>query len=332
MQIENFNTSGKKAIEGKDRAEVEWAKFCLAPDKFPCVRMPALFPINSHKVRRRITKTMTVGPGGIKKVIWAPEHLYGQGFLFGTGRAGGLDFEEARRYQLAAADATYHDIAPVYTPGNWSTDVDQFDRTDPLYTNLSDGGCKLIGAVLNIEYLGKTDDISGLIEIGMKLNSGNNPTGNIVFNDVKTYSDEDMVQSSYYKRIRLSEGMRTIWIPIDESRFEFNEAHAYRDVDVGSTEDDLDGYKVYATRMLVPTVNGATPAYPVHATATPNMPLQPGQTAGDQDDGTTASKFIISFYRYTHRGYQCRQPGQVQHHFLCSIGTSSGRNFDKFHP
>jgi hypothetical protein len=38
-----------------------------------------------------------------------------------------------------------------------------------------------------------------------------------------------MNQAPYYKRFRLSEGIRTIWFPIDESRFEFEEPMAVID-------------------------------------------------------------------------------------------------------
>ena len=51
------------------------------PDKVPPAKMPSMFPIPTHVVRRRIVKSINVGV--YPKLIWCPEYVYGQGVLVG---------------------------------------------------------------------------------------------------------------------------------------------------------------------------------------------------------------------------------------------------------
>ena len=46
-----------------------------------------------------------------------------------------------------------------------------YDHTDPLLGEIGEGGCKLIGASISIEYLGRIDDISGIIEVALNLSA-----------------------------------------------------------------------------------------------------------------------------------------------------------------
>lgn len=90
----------------------------------------------------------------------------------------------------------------------------------------------------------------------MKLNSGSNPSGQILWNDFSFLSDEEMQQSPYYTRVRLSEGVRTIWFPIDEARFEFNGCYNYMDrteLPFSAGHDGPEYFKqghVYSTKMI----------------------------------------------------------------------------------
>jgi hypothetical protein len=43
--------------------------------------------------------------------------------------------------------------------------------TEPLDGEVADGGCRLLGACMSIEYLGKVDNIEGIVEVAMNMNS-----------------------------------------------------------------------------------------------------------------------------------------------------------------
>jgi|GEM_PF-4898832 len=62
-------------------SEINWASFCAMPDKVAPVKMPSLFPVPTHIVRRRLTKT--IDAYAYDKLMWSPEYLYGQGLLIG---------------------------------------------------------------------------------------------------------------------------------------------------------------------------------------------------------------------------------------------------------
>lgn len=62
-------------------SEINWASFCAMPDKVAPVKMPSLFPVPTHIVRRRLTKT--IDAYRYDKLMWSPEYVYGQGVLVG---------------------------------------------------------------------------------------------------------------------------------------------------------------------------------------------------------------------------------------------------------
>jgi hypothetical protein len=65
-----------------------------------------------------------------------------------------------------------------------------WDTTPPLNDDVSNGGCRLIGACINIEYLGKIDNIEGLVEVGMNMNSQNTKIANVPFSDTAFMTDD----------------------------------------------------------------------------------------------------------------------------------------------
>jgi hypothetical protein len=81
-RMSNFeNRNRDNILEGKKGAEVDWAMFCCYPEDTTPVRMPSLFPIPSHIVRRRTVKT--VDAAKYTRLVWAPEYVFGQGALIG---------------------------------------------------------------------------------------------------------------------------------------------------------------------------------------------------------------------------------------------------------
>jgi hypothetical protein len=59
-----------------------------------------------------------------------------------------------------------------------------------LDATIADGGCRLLGACMSIEYLGKIDNIEGLVEIGLNMNSQNTKIASMSMSDMGYLSDD----------------------------------------------------------------------------------------------------------------------------------------------
>jgi hypothetical protein len=217
-------------VRDQQNIETEWAKFCVMPDLVGPVRMPAFMPIHSHIVKRRLTKTITVGPTKTKHLVWAPEQFTGNGFLYGNDSASDANINPTESFGTSP------------NAGDWNASGHFWDSTDNLTNQVAHGGCRLIGAVMNIQYLGKFDDISGLVEIGLHLNShldgGTTTATNEHFEDVHFATDDEMQQAPYYTSQRLNNGARMIWFPIDSSKFEFKRASVTLGNNTTATDTD----------------------------------------------------------------------------------------------
>ncbi|MEN9919602.1 MAG: hypothetical protein RL662_2038 [Bacteroidota bacterium] len=76
-----FNKNRENVLDYKNAGELDWAHFCCYPDKLTPTRMPSLFPIPSHIVRRRTVKTIDAHK--YDRLLWAPEYTFGTGALIG---------------------------------------------------------------------------------------------------------------------------------------------------------------------------------------------------------------------------------------------------------
>lgn len=234
--IRQFETDGAKVMADLRSSEVNWATFCAAPDMVEAVKMPSLFPIPTHIVRRRITQTFDAEE--TPSLMWSPEYVYGQGVLVGRKKGAASAFvnihdvvEGAAAVSMTAAEygvLKSSDWDGLSYPGVGLVNY-PFSVTPPLTDSLSAGGARLIGASLEIEYLGRIDDIQGIIEIAMNTNTANTKRTLAPLQDMAFFSQDAIQQAPYYKRYRLSDGVRTIWIPLDESRFDFNECYQLYD-------------------------------------------------------------------------------------------------------
>lgn len=215
------------------------------PDKVKPAKMPSMFPIPTHIVRRRLVKTIHCI--GHQKLIWAPEYVYGQGLLVAKTltsvpdsilktetasdlSTGALRVDRAPRSNWSELNGyAWQPPAGSSTtaPGTHVSHI--WDNTPPLVGEVAEGGCRLLGAVLRIQYLGKVDDVQGLINIGLNINGQNTKVGSVPLSDLTFLTEEQIEQSPYYSCHGLAEGARIIWFPMDQSRFEFNEPHAVVD-------------------------------------------------------------------------------------------------------
>lgn len=212
------------------------------PDKTKPAKMPSMFPIPTHVVKRRLIKTISTGQ--VPRLIWCPEYVYGQGILVSKLESNGPDsiLKNEATTDLASGSLKVHRVT-----GNWLSGIQQWtppagssstsltnlsyiwDQTPALIGDVAEGGARLIGASLKIQYLGKVDDIQGLIIIGLNINGQNVKTGSVPLSDLTFMTDDQIEQAPYHAQYGLQEGVRLIWFPMDQSRFEFNEPHSVVD-------------------------------------------------------------------------------------------------------
>lgn len=191
-----------------------WVDFCLFPDIIDPVKMPSLFPIPSHVVRRQQVFTLTVPAGGNMYCLWKPLTVdtnnisdgYRPGFFYQTA------------IPVQNTDTTGTSVQGTSNP--------TYGPTLSSASGLVHGGARMIGAFVELEYVGTADQHSGLVEAGLHLHSVNS------FNDVPYchfYDQSEMVQAPFYRKFKPLDGIRCVWFPIDDQDFQF------QDYDIGTT-------------------------------------------------------------------------------------------------
>jgi len=204
----------KSVLDTVDTAELDWAHFCLNPSQVPPARMPSMFPIESHVIRKRSTGNLLVGSDTKNYIKWAPELYIGSSGLF----ADASGFTQGDN-ELGSSAADFAVIHSAITP------------------QVGHGGCRLIGAYLTLRYTGKFDNASGVIDVGAHMHGSKNLTISVknesfatpgyftgFYTDNLHFSTIDEVQSStYHQTFTPQEGVHLVWFPIDQSRFEFRQ-------------------------------------------------------------------------------------------------------------
>ncbi|MEN9919601.1 MAG: hypothetical protein RL662_2037 [Bacteroidota bacterium] len=96
----------------------------------------------------------------------------------------------------------------------------------------------------------------------MNLNSTNTKNATQAFYDIAFLSDDSMNQSPYYKKYRVSDGVRTIWFPLDESRFDFEEPMTvidrteFQQLFPDTWENDIVRASIMPTKLLASGLSG----------------------------------------------------------------------------
>lgn len=203
MDYLNAREYASNVIDSTRTQDEEWAKFCLFPDILSPERMPSMFPIPTHIYKERDIFSV-ISTGGDIKCVWQPEHYRGiSRFVYVTNSGGTNDNIDPNSTTTA-----------VRVTGT-------SDRSDVAH-----GGVRLIGAYVEIDYLGTVEDSQGIIEVGLHLNSHKNLLTNTVApstdtSDVHFATDSEVQQLPYYQKFHSSHGARVIWFPIDQGKFEF---------------------------------------------------------------------------------------------------------------
>lgn len=204
MDVVNARDYATEVIESTKTQDEEWAKFCLFPDILPPQRMPSMFPIPSHIYKERdiFSISSTVGTG--IRCVWQPEHY--RGFS---------------RFCYQVTDSPLTDNIDPANTGVTIRPMGQQDRS-----SVAHGGVRLIGAYVEIDYMGTVEDSRGIIEVGLHINShklgltsGVSPVTDVT--DVHFATDGEMQQLPYYQKFHSTHGTRVIWFPIDGTKFEY---------------------------------------------------------------------------------------------------------------
>ena len=205
----------EKVLHAVDDSEYDWAKFCLFPDMVKPARMPSLFPVPTHMLKRRIVTTCQVGPSRKNAFLWMPEAFHGVSGIVGAA-SGGTDNSVNTASGNIVSDFGDNAAREAVVAG-------------AISDTIAAGGIRLVGAYLKIEYLGKIDDISGLVEVAMHMNShtATYDEDDAFWKDIHLSTESEIQQQHYYQSHRLSENVKVLWFPIDDSRFTLQPCHRF---------------------------------------------------------------------------------------------------------
>lgn len=234
--------------KGRELTDAYWAQyikhstFCAFPDLIEPQRMPSMFPIPTHIIRRQKVTTLSlpaVSAGSTIYGIFRPE-TWNAGYTFSNNLANstadmGTPYDGIRSdfiWRMSAPgvdlrDNTFlanqgglygsygHLVAPSVTgvAGGYSTTSATFTPT-----NVGNGGVRLIGSYIEIEYVGTAEQHSGMIECALRMHNAQHLSELAVpmFMD-----DSEIVQGAQYKKFKPVDGIRCVWFPIDNADYEF---------------------------------------------------------------------------------------------------------------
>lgn len=192
-----------------------------------------MFPIPTHIVRRQRVFQVSLTGGDAGKTIygmWMPECIDTAG-SGGTSAVQTGVFEGFKSGFVAATQSSTQGYSnnsvegqsvatsyAVYTPPLTATASIPVSTLTMSQTNVAHGGVRLIGAFIEFEYVGTTEQHSGMIEVGLHLHSANN----LMDLAVPHLMDQtEIVQAPFYRKFRPIDGCRCVWFPVDNADFEF---------------------------------------------------------------------------------------------------------------
>lgn len=206
-----------------------WVQFCLFPDLIEAQRMPSMFPVPTHVIRRqRVFNISTATAGNTLFCLWQPEAitiatpalglnsypslLEGQRMMF-SAADGGSGTAFVNNDDVGFASAAVQFAAPPVTCFAPTTATLQ-------QTNLAHGGVRLIGAFCELEYVGTAENHSGMLEVGLHLHAANDLVG---LATPHLFDSTEIIQAPFYRKFRPMDGCRVVWFPIDNQDFEFQD-------------------------------------------------------------------------------------------------------------
>lgn len=194
-----------------------WLDFCMFPEIATPTRMPSLFPVPTHMVKRQTVGYVKFGPTDVAiKGLFRPDSIATTPSVYV-----GTDFVY-RAYQDLSISRDWDNIdtagdnligAPAqYGHGTFSTIA-----TPSLSQSLAHGGYRLVASTIEFEYLGTLETHAGLIEVGLHIHSRDDNG-----QSVHLAAESEIVQMPCYRKFKPSDGARMVWFPIDGKDFEFS--------------------------------------------------------------------------------------------------------------
>lgn len=205
------NSASKGAMQNFHGAKENWLEFCMFPDLVDPVRMPSLFPVPTHIVKRQQVQTIIPTTGNLY-AIWKP-------FTIDNGTEATVQDGYRSMFAFTPTESTSND------DDNAGTNVQSNHTryyTPPLsnVAGLVHGGARMIGAFLEIEYIGTADQHAGIIEVGLHMHSANSGVDLV---RAHTYSQSEIIQAPFYRKFKPADGCRVVWFPVDEEAFNFQD-------------------------------------------------------------------------------------------------------------
>jgi len=178
----------------------KYYKFVLFPEIFEPCRPPMMFPYATHMFRDVGSQTLTAS-GGALYLQWLP--LY---------RSNGTLRNELITYNGSNANTLTGDVTSAVT-GEVLTSF-----SPPIITGIDGDHIRGLAAYLTVTYIGRADELSGIIEIGISVDDmiTSYTTGSRVIST-------SALKSCYqYKKMDVSEGVRAVWLPLQDDALEFS--------------------------------------------------------------------------------------------------------------
>ena len=214
---EERNGDAIPALSNLAQSKENWLEFCMFPDIIDPVRMPSLFPVPTHIVRRQ--QVFTIAPTATGNIfgLWKPHTI--QTHINGTDSEASVEagYRSAFHYKTAVITDGNSDSETANEPKNFTS---IYNPSLSSVTGLVHGGCRLIGAFIEIEYIGTAEQHAGLIECGIHMHSANTAFDLV---RVHGYTQSEMIQAPFYRKFKPSDGVRCVWFPADDDAFNFQD-------------------------------------------------------------------------------------------------------------
>lgn len=236
FQSQRIGNEASQVIEGYRERRQSWVDFCLFPDILEPVRMPSLFPVPTHVFKRQQLATISLASGesGYNiRMLWSPAH---NAQIESGLNSGVLYYRKVNASDsgYTSLDTTNDDTVTVSTAAvAGKTTAVSGVNIPGISGDVAHGGIRLIGAFIELEYIGTADQHSGTIEVGFHAHSRDDRTSEGALHFA---NDSEIIQMPFYKRYRPSEGARCIWFPIDQQDFLFAPAGAGVTTPVSTTQ------------------------------------------------------------------------------------------------
>lgn len=252
QQNQPDNAGAKTALARNSENRENWLEFCMFPDLVEPVRMPSLFPVPTHIVRRQ--QVVTIAPTATGNIfgVWKPHTI--QTHINGVDDEASIEagYRSAFHYKTVAITSSNADNDVGNEPKSFTS---IYNPSISTVSGLVHGGCRLIGAFIEIEYIGTADMHAGLIECGVHMHSANTALDLV---RVHAFTQGEIIQAPFYRKFKPSEGVRCVWFPADDDAFNFQD---YDVTPSGTGQSDPNALTVDIGSRLQ-QINLRNPVYP----------------------------------------------------------------------